>query len=94
MSYDQLILVCLYRLFQRKEEAEFENLLEECFQQFPKKFVFSNHSWPDARKLDRPLRHLQESGFVFQDDSRFFLTKKGKTQGEKIIKKLYQEKLF
>jgi len=93
-SYDQLILYCLYRLSQKREEVGFEDLLEECFQKFSSRFAFSRHSWPDARKLDRPLRHLQEKGLLFQNDSQFRLTKSGKVQGRKLAEKLHQEKLF
>lgn len=88
-----LALVAFYNL--DKEKADFEVLLEQCFALFPAKFCFSGLSqWPDARKLDRPLRSLRQKGFLRGDpENGFLLTDKGKKRGREIIRTLRQKKL-
>ena len=72
----------------------FENLLNECFRYFPTKFIFPNYQWPDARKLDRPLRYLQEGKLVSRKEDIFQLTKKGEKKAQSLEKLFRQQKLF
>jgi predicted transcriptional regulator len=94
MNYNQLILLSLYNLSQKRKKVDFEDLLEECWKQFPSTFLFSHHQWPDARKLDRPIRQLKEKGFLFKNNGDFRLTKRGETLIRQLRKSLRQKKLF
>jgi len=93
MSIRGLTLVAFYNL--DKEKADFEDLLGQCFALFPTRFCFLGlPQWPDARKLDRPLRLLRQEGFIRGDPEKgFLLTDKGKRKGREIIKTLRQKKL-
>jgi len=93
ISVNDLILCCMSKI--KNEKCTFENLIEICFQSFPKTFGFENHpNWPDSRKLDRPLRTLRKDDLIVGDPkTSFSLTEKGKKQSVKIVKKLNQKKL-
>lgn len=102
-----LILVALYNLSfsnndsqllsldNSKKEITFERLLKECFELFPQKFKFLefNH-WPDARKIDRPLRSLRLQKLIsIHPKESFLLTKSGKKIALETMKFLKQKKL-
>jgi len=90
-----LITVSLYSLGNSGKKITFERLLEKCFDLFPKKFNFPKHpSWPDSRKLDRPLRTLRREKLLLGNPKeKFSLTPKGKKRALQIIKLLRQKKL-
>jgi len=91
-----LILISLYSLELKKKKGNFENLLKESFRLFPRTFCFKGIAqWPDARKLDRPLRTLRGKNLVKGDpESLFSLTLKGKKKALELIEKFYQKRLF
>ena len=72
----------------------FEDLLNECFTQFPTRFSFPHYAWPDARKLDRPLRYLRDEKLLSFENDILSLTKKGRTQARQLGKLLRQKKLL
>jgi len=90
-----LILFALSSLEEKKKKADFEAILKECFSLFPKIFCFSSISkWPDARKIDRPLRSLRSKKLIQSNDKGIFsLTKKGRNAVEIIVKKFSQKEL-
>ena len=53
---EHLILLGIYLVIEKGETCTFENLVAECFHQFPKVFSFKRYpQWPDSLKFDRPL---------------------------------------
>ncbi len=96
MAYQDLIILCLYFLSDRKGGCGFEDLLAECFNRFPDKFSFKNHpQWPDARKMDRALRGLRSEGQIKGDpQTSFTLTRAGLKKGRQLSELFRQEKLF
>ncbi|MBL7156327.1 MAG: hypothetical protein ISS87_01890 [Candidatus Pacebacteria bacterium] len=95
ISINNLILVCLYKLESTQKTIDFEDLLKHCFKLFPKKLNFiKNFKWPDARKLDRPLRDLRRKKLVSnKTDQGFALTKTGHKKACEIMNLLRQKKL-
>ena len=95
MRICDLILVSLYSLQDAKKGTTFERLLNKCFKLFPQKFNLSKYSnWPDARKLDRPLRTLRRKKMVLGNPKeKFLLTKTGKAEALEIMNLLRQKKL-
>ncbi len=95
-SVNDFILFAIYSVLLNKEICTFERLIKECFTLFPKTFGFSNYpQWPDARKLDRPLRFLRNRKLIGGDPASFFyLTKKGKEISESLAKALKQGRLL
>jgi len=95
-SINDLIVFAVFQIEERGEAATFERLVKECFDSFPKVFSFAKYAkWPDARKIDRPLRDLRSRGVVSGDPSTSFsLTSEGKKQAEAIVKGLRQKKLL
>lgn len=91
-SVNDLILFCLLG---KKPSYDFEDLIKECFRNFPKAFCFSKiKKWPDSRKLDRPLRTLRKKRFIKGSPERgFSLTVSGKQRAEEMGKSFRQEKL-
>ncbi len=91
-----LILISIYSLEQRGERCNFENILKECFHLFPKIIAFESiRKWPDARKIDRPLRRLRENGFLIKNSKKLFsLTRKGRKKISELSKGFYQKTLF
>ncbi len=86
---NKLILYGIFSLLEKKEKSIFENILKECFLFFPEVFKFDfNSQWPDARKIDRPLRLLKQQGLIQKNKECFILTKKR----EKIVQ-IFQEQL-
>ena len=92
-SINDLILFSIYSTGDR---CNFERLIKECFTFFPKVFSFADNSkWPDARKLDRPLRSLRNKKLITGGpQTHFSLTKLGKKTAEDISKTFRQRKLF
>ncbi len=94
ISKDSLILFCVFSINERKDECSFEKLVKECFNCFPEVFSLGSYSWPDSRKLDRPLRYLRNKNFLKSNSKKEFnLTKKGIKKAEEVINILRQEKL-
>jgi len=91
-----LILFGINSIIENKEKCTFERLIKECFALFPETFSFSKYpKWPDARKLDRPLRTLRKRKLITGDPKTYFsLTKPGKKMAEEITKTFRQRKLF
>ncbi len=96
LSVADLILFSVYSVLSEKEVCDFERLVKECFKLFPDAFCFSKYpKWPDARKLDRPLRFLRDKKLITGDpQTSFDLTKLGKKTAEEISRNFRQKKLF
>lgn len=94
-SINNLIIFAIYSVMGRKEKCTFEELIKECFTLFPKVFSFSKYQkWPDARKLDRPLRSLRKRKLITGNPKTYFsLTKTGKKLAEDIIENSRQRRL-
>jgi len=95
-SLNELILFAIYSLAESSKKCTFEELIKECFSLFPKEFSFSKYSqWPDARKLDRPLRALRKRKLITgSPQTSFGLTSSGKKIAREIAKTLRQKKLL
>ena len=93
---NNLIIFAIYSLTKNGKKCTFENLIQRCFSLFPQTFSFSQISqWPDARKLDRPLRTLRNKKLISGDPKTFFaLTKKGKKIALEIAQTFTQKKLL
>jgi len=95
-SINELILFAIYSLGESSKKCTFEELIKECFSLFPKEFCFSKHpQWPDARKLDRPLRTLRKKKLITgSPQTSFSLTSSGRKLAQEIVKILKQRKLL
>jgi hypothetical protein len=95
-SVNELILFSMHSLNKSHKKCTFQELINECFSLFPKKFCFSKYpKWPDARKLDRSLRTLREKKIISGDlQSSFVLTSLGKKMTQEIAKIFCQKKLL
>ena len=95
-SINNLILFSINSIIENKEKCTLERLIKECFTLFPQAFSFSKyHQWPDARKLDRPLRTLRKRKLITGNPkTSFSLTKLGKKIAEETAKNFRQRKLF
>ena len=96
MQKNSLILFCINSVASDREKCDFERLLKECFALSPSDFSFSKYpNWPDARKLDRPLRKLRQNNLIAGDlKTFFFLTKAGKKIAQDVGLNFRQRKLF
>jgi hypothetical protein len=96
MAYQDLIILCFYFISPSEKNCCFEALVAECFQRFPDKFSFKDHpDWPDARKLDRALRGMRNSGEIMGNPhDGFYLTRIGLKKAKELNKLFGQEKLF
>jgi len=94
MQKSLLILFSIYSL--GKEKCDFERLVKECYTLSPENFCFSRYpKWPDARKLDRPLRTLRQKKLINGDPDTFFsLTRAGQKLAIDVAKTFKQRKLF
>jgi hypothetical protein len=63
-SQNDLILFCVLRIEQGKEDCTFERLVYECFITFPERFSFYAYRLPDSIKLDRQLRTMRKLRLV------------------------------
>jgi hypothetical protein len=95
-SINELILFSLYSLNGDNKKSDFSSLIKECFVRFPAVFSFQKHpQWPDARKLDRPLRDLRKKKLiVISPQGLFKLTSKGGKLAKEVAKQLGQRKLL
>ena len=95
IAISDLILASLYNLENLKKDIGFEKILSECLNLFPEKFNFSNNpKWPDARKIDRPLRALKKEKMVsFEPEKRFSLTLSGRKKALEVVNLLRQKRL-
>ena len=95
-SINDFILFALYSLTENNKKCTFQKLIQECFSLFPEIFCFSEYpNWPDARKLDRPLRALRKKKLIKGNpQTAFTLTSSGKKVAQEIAKTLRQKKLL
>ena len=95
-SINDLILFSIYSVVTNKKNCTFERLVGESFILFPDIFCFEeHHHWPDARKLDRPLRSLRDQKFIKGNPrTEFTITKEGREKAEEVAKTLRQGKLL
>ncbi len=93
---NDLILFSIFNVQENKEKCTFERLVKECFSLFPMVFCLAKYSkWPDARKLDRPLRTLRNKRLIEGDPkTSFFLTVQGGKEAQNFAKIFRQEKLI
>lgn len=93
---NDLILFCIFNIQEKREKATFERLVKECFTSFPKIFCLPKYpKWPDARKLDRPLRTLRNKRLIEGGPKTlFFLTVQGGKEAQNFAKIFRQEKLI
>jgi len=96
LGINQLILFGIYSVISKQEKCTFEKLIEKCFNLFPGAFSFDQFpQWPDARKLDRPLRTLRNKKLIKGDPQTFFfLTESGDKKARDVVKILTQKKLL
>lgn len=96
LSIPEFILLAAFSINNRGREGTFEALLKECFLMSPQTFCFpKNSQWPDARKIDRPLRTLRRKALIKgSPDTSFSLTKEGRKIAGDLAKVLRQKKLF
>lgn len=95
VNIGDLILISFYNLENSRKKIDFELILKECFRLFPNKFNLSKYpQWPDARKLDRPLRSLRDRKLISGNPKEFFsLTNAGKKTALGAMDFLRQKKL-
>jgi hypothetical protein len=95
-SVNDLILFCIHSVVLNNEQCSFERLIKECFTLFPETLKFPRYPiWPDARKLDRPLRALRKEKLIIGDPKNYFmLTKTGEQKANEVAKILRQGKLL
>lgn len=95
-SVNDLILFCIHSVVVNSEQCSFERLIKECFTLFPDTLKFPRYPiWPDARKLDRPLRALRKEKLIIGDPKTYFLlTKTGELRAMEVAKALRQGKLL
>ncbi len=93
---NDLIIFAIFNVENRGKKCTFGTLVKECFILFPASFKLSGYSkWPDARKLDRPLRSLRDKRLIRGDPKTCFsLTAQGKKVAQDILKSLRQKKLL
>lgn len=96
LGINNLILFGIYSLTSKQKKCTFEKLMKECFTLFPRAFSFPQFSqWPDARKLDRPLRFLRKRKLIKGDPKTFFsLTELGERTVKDVVRFLTQKKLW
>lgn len=95
-SVNDLILFCIHSVVLNNEQCSFDRLIKECFTLFPETLRFPRYPiWPDARKLDRPLRALRNEKLIIGDPKTYFLlTKTGEEKANEVAKALRQGKLL
>jgi len=94
-TINDLILFGIYSVNNNNEKCTFDRLIKECFTFNPKIICFSRYSkWPDARKLDRPLRELRNKKLISGNPkTSFVLTIEGKKIAESNFVALKQKTL-
>jgi len=85
----------VFSIYSAGDKCTFEELVKECFSRFPESFSFPKiKKWPDARKLDRPLRVLRKRKLIKGGPKTYFsLTKLGKDKAKEIAKFFSQGRL-
>lgn len=96
ISINNLLLFSIHSVILNNEQCSFDRLVKECFVLFPDAIRFLRYPvWPDARKLDRPLRALRKEKLIIGDPKSFFmLTKEGMKKAVLVDKILRQGKLL
>ncbi len=96
LGINNLILFGIYSVTSKQKKCTFEKLMKECFTLFPKAFNFLKLSqWPDARKLDRPLRFLRKRKLIKGNPKTVFsLTELGEKTVKDVVRFLTQKKLW
>ena len=96
ISINNLILIGIYSVMEKRKKCTFEALTNGCFSLFPESFGFSQYpKWPDVRKLDRPLRALRKMNLITgSSKTSFSLTTKGKKIVAELVKTFRQRKLL
>jgi hypothetical protein len=96
VSVSDLIVFAMYSIINDKKKCGFEDLAKQCFSFFPKAFGLKGYpKWPDARKLDRPLRAIRKRKLITGDPkSSFKLTVTGKKRALGVAKAFRQGKLL
>ena len=96
ISINDLIVFGIYSISSQDEKCTVEKLVNECFIFFPKAFNLAQYpKWPDARKLDRPLRTLRNKKLIVGNPKNTFsLTKEGKKIALEIARTFRQKKLL
>lgn len=91
-----LIVFAMYSIINNNRNCNFEDLVKQCFSLFPKAFELRGHpKWPDARKLDRPLRTIRRRKLITGDPkSSFTLTATGKKRALDVANAFRQGKLL
>ncbi len=89
-SLQNLILISISSVVNKKSKCSYGDLVKECFDLFPGDFSLAEHpNLPDSLKLDRPLRDLREKGLIKGSVKTFFtLTDSGKNVSNQIKKNL------
>lgn len=91
-SINNLILLSIYLI---EGPACFENIVAQCFHDFPEHFSLENYpQWPDSRQLDRPLRRLVADKLIKKSGKNFSLTKEGKNIAQQVNRVVHQQKLI
>lgn len=95
LPVNDLIIFSIYTIAERGGKCNFEKLVKESFLLFPKIFSFNSLSqWPDARKLDRPLRALRDEKNIEGNlQADFGLSPAGKKKAADLAKIFRQRKL-
>jgi len=90
---NDLVLFCL---FSRGKESSFEQIVKQCFGDFPKAFCLSKiKKWPDSRKVDKSLRRLEKKKLIKGNiKDGFSLTSLGRKKAEEAAKVFRQERLI
>jgi hypothetical protein len=90
LSLIELILLSIYLVTKKGEACTFERLVAECFINFPKVFSFKRYpKWPDASKLNRPLRTLREKGLIIGNARDIYSPNRfGESRAREILRKL------
>lgn len=96
ITANDLILFSIHSVILNNEQCSFDRLMKECFTLFPEAVRFQRYPiWPDARKLDRPLRALRKEKMIIGDPKSYFmLTDEGARKAVEVDKILRQGKLL
>ena len=92
ISYDDLLVFALYSLIQRGLDANFENLVVECYSLFPERFGLPGYieKYPDSAQVDKSwLRCRTDKRFITGNKAHGFeLTTRGIEVVQKTQRKL------
>lgn len=92
IPYDDLLVFALYSLTQRDLDANFENLVVECYTLFPERFGLPGflEKYPDSAQVEKSwLRCRTDKGLIIGNKAQGFeLTARGLNVVQKIQKRL------